>query len=455
MPRLEHLQKERINKFLILLKNSDEIKIFFNDYKEIILNGECQYMNFFYDLDEFLKNKEKIREQLRTETVPDNKKIKFYFLKKENNKKMFLIKNLEKKANMLEEIHNILLELRDNAPKREMEHIIYLKILLLYFNDTTIEGKTLDFSEYEQWAKIFIEFANIRMNELEGIDLENIKIITDAVQTLFLDVFRDETFQRKYNLNIEKEKSKLEIEDVISFNLFNDALEIINTKIFKTYMEQLPIFTKKIPKYIREISIIKKYDILVDYKLFLLKRNEIRETIDTVTKISKELLERNEQYKNKIKKKENKNNTFSLSKMEVELVAIEEIINTLKLIEEYKHSKFIFAIRGIWNLILILYLKETNHNKEIKNEEFQKWIDNFIKVCKNQRFYITEREKFKNLSNFIEILQNFKKNIVTNKEFQEEVAIIVINEKDFPENISLINNTSSVVTNLENRPFNM
>ncbi|WP_338988282.1 hypothetical protein [Spiroplasma endosymbiont of Dasysyrphus albostriatus] len=137
---------------------------------------------------------------------------------------------------MLEEIHNILLELRDNAPKREMEHIIYLKILLLlYFNDTTIEGKTLDFSEYEQWTKIFIKFSNIRMNELEGIDLENIKIITDAVQTLFLDVFRDETFQRKYNLNIEKEKSKLEIEDVISFNLFNDALEIINTKIFKTY----------------------------------------------------------------------------------------------------------------------------------------------------------------------------------------------------------------------------
>ncbi|CAB1053556.1 hypothetical protein [Spiroplasma endosymbiont of Danaus chrysippus] len=31
---------------------------------------------FFYDLDEFLKNKEKIREQLKAETVPDNKKIK-------------------------------------------------------------------------------------------------------------------------------------------------------------------------------------------------------------------------------------------------------------------------------------------------------------------------------------------------------------------------------------------
>ncbi len=28
MPRLEHLEKERINKFLILLKNSDEIKFF-------------------------------------------------------------------------------------------------------------------------------------------------------------------------------------------------------------------------------------------------------------------------------------------------------------------------------------------------------------------------------------------------------------------------------------------
>ncbi|WP_338957905.1 hypothetical protein [Spiroplasma endosymbiont of Tiphia femorata] len=76
MPRLEHLEKERINKFLILLKNSDEIKIFFNDYKEVILNGECQYMNFFYDLDEFLKDIEKIREQLRAETAPDNKKIK-------------------------------------------------------------------------------------------------------------------------------------------------------------------------------------------------------------------------------------------------------------------------------------------------------------------------------------------------------------------------------------------
>ncbi len=33
-------------------------------------------MNFFYDLDEFLKDIEKIREQLRAETAPDNKKIK-------------------------------------------------------------------------------------------------------------------------------------------------------------------------------------------------------------------------------------------------------------------------------------------------------------------------------------------------------------------------------------------
>lgn len=37
------------------------------------------------------------------------KKLNSIFLKNENNKKIFLIKNLEKKANMLEEIHNILL----------------------------------------------------------------------------------------------------------------------------------------------------------------------------------------------------------------------------------------------------------------------------------------------------------------------------------------------------------
>lgn len=87
-----------------------------------------------------------------------------------------------------------------------MEHIIYLKILL-YFNDTTIEGKTLDFYEYEQWAKIFIKFSNIRMNELEGIVLENIKILTDTVQTLFLYVFCDETFQNKHELEVIKVKN--------------------------------------------------------------------------------------------------------------------------------------------------------------------------------------------------------------------------------------------------------
>ncbi|BET37676.1 hypothetical protein [Spiroplasma ixodetis] len=47
---------------------------------------------------------------------------------------------------------------------RFAEHNIYWKILSLYFDDNSLNGKRLYFYEYEQWANIFIEFANIKMN---------------------------------------------------------------------------------------------------------------------------------------------------------------------------------------------------------------------------------------------------------------------------------------------------
>ncbi|WP_338975887.1 MULTISPECIES: hypothetical protein [unclassified Spiroplasma] len=134
--------------------------------------------------------------------------------------------------------YSILKTKRSLAEKklRFAEHNIYWKILSLYFDDNSLNGKRLYFYEYKQWANIFIEFANIKMNELQGFDLENIKIITNTVQTLFLDVFRDETFQNKHELEVIEVKNLMEkfiyetinSKEILSFQVAFASYKLVN-----------------------------------------------------------------------------------------------------------------------------------------------------------------------------------------------------------------------------------
>ncbi|WP_342260875.1 hypothetical protein [Spiroplasma endosymbiont of Notiophilus biguttatus] len=86
-------------------------------------------------------------------------------------------------------------------------------------------------------------------------------------------------------------------------------------------------------------------------------------------------------------------------------------------------------------------------NQKWKIKKLQNWIDISIKICEKQKCAIAkEANKFQNLNNLIEILKNFKSDIITNKKLQEEIKTA----KSFAENIIEINKIFNTKTNPEN-----
>lgn len=86
-------------------------------------------------------------------------------------------------------------------------------------------------------------------------------------------------------------------------------------------------------------------------------------------------------------------------------------------------------------------------NQKWKIKKLQDWIDTNIKICEKQKYAIAkETNKFQNLNNLIEILKNFKNDIITNKKLQDEIKTA----KDFADNIIEINKVFDIKTNPEN-----
>lgn len=85
-------------------------------------------------------------------------------------------------------------------------------------------------------------------------------------------------------------------------------------------------------------------------------------------------------------------------------------------------------------------------NQKWKIKKLQNWIDTSIKICEKQKYTIAkEANKFQNLNNLIEILKNFKNDIITNKKLQEEIKTA----NDFADNIIEINKVFDIKTNPE------
>ncbi|BET37660.1 hypothetical protein SAP269_02490 [Spiroplasma ixodetis] len=85
-------------------------------------------------------------------------------------------------------------------------------------------------------------------------------------------------------------------------------------------------------------------------------------------------------------------------------------------------------------------------NQKWKRKKLQNWIDTSIKICEKQKYTIAkEANKFQNLNNLIEILKNFKNDIITNKKLQEEIKTA----NDFADNIIEINKVFDIKTNPE------
>ncbi|WP_338957899.1 hypothetical protein [Spiroplasma endosymbiont of Tiphia femorata] len=287
---------------------------------------------------------------------------------------------------------------------RFAEHNIYWKILSLYFDDNSLNGKRLYFYEYEQWKKIFIEFANIKMNELQGFDLENIKIITNTVQTLFLDVFRDETFQNKHELEVIKVKNLMEkfiyetinSKEILSFQVAFANHKLVNEQynnlkdnqesVLKEINLKIKVITDKIEKNNMKLQKIKNIWFYKIWKCRQLKKSNKNWEIKLGEKIAEK--------------------EFFLKKFK-DLYTKSLDQSTLKKAELDLSAK-----------LLAFYL-EQNKSKNLKFSEYEVWKVEFIATCEK----VIKNLEFNSLK--IELISNFAvtlfKDVLKNIELQKKI----------------------------------
>ncbi|WP_400254924.1 hypothetical protein [Spiroplasma endosymbiont of Cleonymus obscurus] len=329
-----------------------------------------------------------------------------------NNNRQLNLKNKIKKWFLSKNIQ-FLKTKRSLAEKklRFAEHNIYWKILSLYFDDNSLNGKRLYFYEYEQWKKIFIEFANIKMNELQGFDLENIKIITNTVQTLFLDVFRDETFQNKHELEVIKVKNLMEkfiyetinSKEILSFQVAFANHKLVNEQynnlkdnqesVLKEINLKIKVITDKIEKNNMKLQKIKNIWFYKIWKCRQLKKSNKNWEIKLGEKIAEK--------------------EFFLKKFK-DLYTKSLDQSTLKKAELDLSAK-----------LLAFYL-EQNKSKNLKFSEYEVWKVEFIATCEK----VIKNLEFNSLK--IELISNFAvtlfKDVLKNIELQKKYEIKVIND---------------------------
>lgn len=157
--------------FIERIQNSNEIK----NYNNLLLNFEESNSQF-------------------VEFVSWCNNISFNSTNKQN---LIIIKLkkwwFDKKIQLLRVKRNLA-----NKKIRAADRKIYFEILSLYFNNNNLDGKVLYRFEYEKWAATLFEDVNITDSNLK-----------DLIKTLFWDVLRDETFQTKTGLKIEKPENLL------------------------------------------------------------------------------------------------------------------------------------------------------------------------------------------------------------------------------------------------------
>lgn len=306
---------------------------------------------------------------------------------------------------------------------------LWVEILSFYF-DNNIKNGTLINSQYESWAKDFININEAKKQLIKVLDIElynNIKHISNVIKTLFFEVFRDSSFIEKHNLKVINDY-RSSLNNNLKTNDF--SLEsIIESKEVKIYNDFLIVEQEQAVVLSANENLINKYN------LYEIKKN---------TEIIPELISNLEQIKSTMWK-------INFKKIS----EIKALIAVLKIIETNK-SKFKEAIYSVWKLVLNKYYQETNSNNRLNIQQFKKWLNTFIEECKKQELLLkeisnnissknTSETKFEKLHNFINIINNFEIIVAGNNDFQQCENIEIVKFSSFSENIDEIN--ASVLTN--------
>ncbi|WP_425381082.1 hypothetical protein [Spiroplasma endosymbiont of Polydrusus pterygomalis] len=287
-----------------------------------------------------------------------------------------------------------------NKKIRAADRKIYFEILSLYFNNDNLAGKVLYRFEYEKWAATLIKDVKIANSNLK-----------DLIKTLFWDVFRDQTFQRKTGLKVENPK-KLSIENFI--------YETINSENILNLQQELTSL------------LMNNYTQLEEWYSSL-QNNDLQ-----IQKLS-QLLEKNEAKLEKLKK------AWFFKKLRCKRIKTNTEILRSKIVTK-KHDKII-VLQEIENF----YAKSLDNLKikEIKSKLYSKIWEFYLaqkadknlsfSACKISKteFMTTYKTLMKNLthnpcklilvSKFTEILFN---DILTNIERQAKDSIKIVNSNN-------------------------
>ncbi len=291
---------------------------------------------------------------------------------------------------------------------RAADRKIYFEILSLYFNNENLDGKVLYRFEYEKWAATLIKDVNIENSNLK-----------DLIKTLFYDVLRDQTFQRKTGLKVENPE-KLSIENFI--------YETINSENILNLQQELTSLQ------INNYTQLEKW-------YSTLQNNDLQ--IETLS----QLLEKNEVKLEKLKK------AWFFKNLRCKIIKAKNKILRSKIAT--KNSDKIIVVQEIENF----YAKNLDNLKikEIKSKLYSKIWEFYLtrKATKNLAFSACPISKEKFMITYEKLMKKLTYNPILRSKFTENLFNDVLTniELQAKESIKVVNN-NNVVPSLEKQIIN-
>lgn len=283
-----------------------------------------------------------------------------------------------------------------NKKIRAADRKIYFEILSLYFNNDNLDGKVLYRFEYEKWAATLIKDVKIASSNLK-----------DLIKTLFWDVLRDETFQRKTGLKVEKPENLL---------IENFIYETINSEnILNLQQEFTSLLINNYTQLEAWYSILQNNDLQIQKLSQLLEKNEAK--LEKLKKawFFKDWKCERIKAKNEILKSEiaTKNNDKIVALQEIKKFYAENLDNLkIKEIKSKIYSK-------IWEFYLTQ--KAAKNACTISKAEFMTGYKKLMKSLTYNPCQLIPVSKF---------TENLFNDVLTNIELQAKESIKVVNNNN-------------------------
>ena len=396
---------------------NEEIK--YNTKKNNMINNiVSNYTSYLVFLRDYLKNEEKILDNLKTKK---NKLLdKISVLKNKVNENMYKYKKYIR-------FRNLLICIKENIQIEKLPPIFYDNTYETFINN----------------IKRFHSKKKVKRYSFEKKELFNrktiLKLLTFSPESDFNINIKEENYFNQNNKN--EKKGKANLESYLDYNniIFESSREI-NEKFYKKEKIILKLYQKYYLNYSLNENLKKEYEKLIDKEINnnIDYNEKIKTYEDLILKLKEsnlKLIKQRKFLETSLKIQINRDLKYFLLKIENNNLPIDDSLSILKLNNYYKTKNFQIEFAYVYFYIALITKKLYVNNKNL-----------FYKA----NFFLTEKKLF----DMLNILENqdkvnkreIIKNAISILEIYDKVIIIIIsNYKSLTSKLNIKNNNENLI----------